>query len=69
MEDGVTGFVVTTQEEAVSAAQRIDTIDRKRCREIFESRFTVAHMAGKYLHIYRHMLSKQAAFEEPSCEK
>ncbi|MES2536303.1 MAG: glycosyltransferase family 4 protein [Pseudomonadota bacterium] len=53
VEDGVTGFTVTDQEQAVRAARNIGSIDRKRCREVFERRFTVAHMAQQYLRIYR----------------
>jgi glycosyltransferase involved in cell wall biosynthesis len=58
MEDGVTGFVVTNQEDAVRAAQSIESIDRKRCRQVFERRFTVAHMAENYLSIYRRLLCR-----------
>lgn len=58
MEDSVTGFVVTNQEDAVRAAQSIESIDRKRCRQVFERRFTVAHMAENYLSIYRRLLCR-----------
>lgn len=61
MEDGVTGYVVTNQEEAVRAAQQIDSIDRKGCRKIFEQRFTVAHMAENYLRIYRRLVNKRGS--------
>ncbi len=57
MEDGVTGFVVHDQEDAVRAAKKIHSIDRKGCREAFERRFTVARMAENYLHVYRQPLS------------
>lgn len=55
MEDGVTGFIVTNQEEAVRAARRISSINRKACREAFERRFTAAHMAENYLRVYRRL--------------
>jgi glycosyltransferase involved in cell wall biosynthesis len=58
MEDGVTGFVVTNQEDAVRAARSIESIDRKRCRQVFERRFTVAHMAENYLSMYRRLLCR-----------
>lgn len=57
MEDGVTGFVVSNQEEAVRAARNIGSIDRKGCRDAFERRFTVARMAENYLRAYQHILS------------
>jgi glycosyltransferase involved in cell wall biosynthesis len=56
MEDGVTGFVVTNQEEAVRAARMIESIDRRACREAFERRFTASHMAANYLQAYRRLL-------------
>jgi glycosyltransferase involved in cell wall biosynthesis len=56
MEDGVTGFIVDNQEQAVRAAQAIDSIERKGCRDAFDHRFTAAHMAEGYLHIYQNMI-------------
>ncbi len=58
VEDGVTGFVVSNQEEAVRAAQRIDSIRRDACRAAFERRFTAPHMAAAYLEAYRRFLPK-----------
>jgi glycosyltransferase involved in cell wall biosynthesis len=58
MEDGVTGFVVSNQDEAVRAAMRIDEIDRKGCRDAFERRYTAAGMADNYLRVYRSLLSR-----------
>lgn len=57
MDDGVTGFVVTSQEDAVRAACNIGAIDRRGCRTAFERRFTVAHMAENYLRVYQRVLS------------
>lgn len=58
MEDGVTGFLVSSQEEAIERARNIGSIDRKRCREVFERRFTVAEMATNYLRVYEHALCR-----------
>lgn len=58
VEDGVSGFVVSTQEEAVHAAMRIHEIDRKACRDAFERRFSVAAMADNYLRVYRKILAQ-----------
>jgi glycosyltransferase involved in cell wall biosynthesis len=60
MEDGVTGFVVTNQDEAVRAAQAVATLDRVRCRESFERRFTAEHMAHAYLRIYQTVIAEKA---------
>lgn len=55
MEDGVTGFVVDNQEQAIRAGQQIDTIDRYACRAVFERRFSSRAMAEHYLEVYRRM--------------
>lgn len=56
VEDGVTGRIVAGQEEAVRAAQEIDHIDRRRCREVFMRRFTATAMAENYLRLYRSLV-------------
>ncbi|MDQ9169684.1 glycosyltransferase family 4 protein [Oxalobacteraceae bacterium R-40] len=53
MEQGVTGFIVENQDEAIQAAQRIHEVDRAQCRKVFEERFTVKRMAQKYLSVYQ----------------
>jgi glycosyltransferase involved in cell wall biosynthesis len=58
MEEGITGFVVTNQDDAVQAAQRIESIDRKRCREAFERRFTSARMTENYLQAYQRVMNR-----------
>jgi glycosyltransferase involved in cell wall biosynthesis len=58
MEEGVTGFVVSNQDDAVQAAQRIESIDRKRCRDAFERRFTAARMAENYLGAYQRVMNR-----------
>jgi glycosyltransferase involved in cell wall biosynthesis len=53
MEDGVNGFIVRNQDEAIDAARRIGQIDRAACRRSFEARFTAERMADQYLDVYR----------------
>jgi glycosyltransferase involved in cell wall biosynthesis len=57
--DGVTGFVVDNQEQAVQAVARLAGLDRQRCRQAFLQRFTARHMAQAYLRLYE-ALRKQA---------
>ena len=52
IEEGRTGFIVRSVEEAVDAALRIPQLSRKRCREVFEQRFTAARMADAYVDVY-----------------
>ena len=53
IDDGVTGFIVRSVDQAVVAVQRIGEIDRESVRATFEQRFTVERMARDYLNIYR----------------
>jgi glycosyltransferase involved in cell wall biosynthesis len=53
MEEGVTGFMVDTLDDAMKATERVATIDRRRCREVFERRFTVERMAREYVEAYQ----------------
>jgi len=55
IEDGVTGFVVDSVEDAVAAVGRLDEIDRSVCRRVFEERFTAERMARDYAAIYRRL--------------
>lgn len=57
VEEGVTGWIVGSQDEAVEAAYRIDGLDRIACRRAFERRFTATHMAQAYRRIYERLLS------------
>ena len=62
MEDGA-GFVVEDVEEAARAVERLASFDRRRCREVFERRFTAARMAEDYVNIYERLLEKAPAVE------
>jgi glycosyltransferase involved in cell wall biosynthesis len=57
VEEGVTGFVVASEAEAVAALGRIGTLDRAAIRARFEERFTAQRMARDYLAIYRRLLA------------
>ena len=56
IEDGVTGFLVDTFDQAIAAIERIDEIDRSACRRHVERHFTVERMADQYLDLYRKLL-------------
>jgi glycosyltransferase involved in cell wall biosynthesis len=58
MEQGHTGFVVDGMDEAVEAVLRVPTLSRRRCREVFEQRFTSARMAHKYVQVFERLLEK-----------
>jgi glycosyltransferase involved in cell wall biosynthesis len=52
VENGVTGFVVDSDDEAVAAIARLGTLDRARIRRRFEQRFSVRRMAEDYIRVY-----------------
>ncbi|MBO0695171.1 MAG: glycosyltransferase family 4 protein [Verrucomicrobia bacterium] len=56
MEEGRTGFIVEGLEGAVEAARRIPKLSRKRCREVFEQRFTATRMAHDYVRVYERLV-------------
>ncbi len=56
IDEGVTGFIVHDQEQAIAAAKNIDRIDRRRCRQVFEQRFAARVMARQYLDVYRQLV-------------
>ena len=56
IDDGVTGFLVDSVDEAVAAIARIDRIDRTTVRRAVADRFTVDRMADAYLTLYRRIL-------------
>lgn len=53
VDEGVTGFIVDTVDEAVAALPRVMALDRRAVRRRFEERFTAARMAKNYLDLYR----------------
>jgi glycosyltransferase involved in cell wall biosynthesis len=53
---GVDGFIVDSIDEAVAAAAST-TIDRRRCREKFEQRFSVSRMASNYVATYEQAIT------------
>ena len=56
IDDGVTGFVVTSEDEAVAALREVKNISRARCRATFERRFTSCRMARDYVSIYEALI-------------
>ena len=57
MEDGLTGFVVQNDEEAVAAVRRIGELDRAKVRSRFEARWTARRMAEDYVDVYEELIA------------
>jgi glycosyltransferase involved in cell wall biosynthesis len=57
MEEGSTGFIVETLPQAIEAANKIASVSRDTCREIFDRRFTARRMATDYLNVYERVMN------------
>jgi glycosyltransferase involved in cell wall biosynthesis len=60
VEDGITGAIIETMEEAIAALPRVLALDRKKVRQRFEQRFSATRMAKDYVGIYRSLLTTSA---------
>ncbi|MDQ3126250.1 MAG: glycosyltransferase family 4 protein [Pseudomonadota bacterium] len=65
IEDGETGFLVDTLEQAIAAAGRAHLLDRAAIRARFDLRFSATAMARRYLDVYGDLLAKRPFAEEP----
>lgn len=68
IEDGQTGFLVETMEQAVAAASRAHLLDREAIRARFELRFSATAMARRYLDVYGDLLARRPFAEAPLTE-
>jgi glycosyltransferase involved in cell wall biosynthesis len=57
IEDGQSGFIVDSEEEAITAVKRLPTLDRRKVRQAFDRRFTARRMAEDYVQHYRQLLA------------
>lgn len=61
LEDGVTGFIVKTESEAIDALNQIHRLDRRAIRHEFEKRFTSRIMAQAYCDVYEYLALQNEA--------
>jgi len=60
VDEGVTGFVVTSIEAAARAVERAAALPRAGVRARFEERFSVARMARDYMRVYEQLMEGPA---------
>jgi len=63
IDEGVTGAIVDTMDEAVWMLPRVIALDRHAVRRQFEQRFTSARMATDYIALYRLLLDRPSISE------
>jgi len=59
IQPGVDGFLVADVAEAAQAVHRLQTIDRRRCRQTVQQRFTRDIMVDRYIEVYEKILADQ----------
>src|SRR6516162_1564010 len=59
IDDGVTGFIVDSEEEAAAVTRDLRGLDRARVRRVFEERFTSRRRAEDYLNVYRRVIARR----------
>ncbi|MDI6101256.1 glycosyltransferase family 4 protein [Actinoplanes sp. NEAU-A12] len=57
VDEGVTGLLVDSVDEAVTAVERIGEVDREACSAHARRRFSAERMVDEYLSIYRKIVS------------
>jgi glycosyltransferase involved in cell wall biosynthesis len=57
IDEGVTGRIVNTVEQAIVALPEVLALDRRAVRRRFEERFSAARMAKDYVRVYRALLA------------
>jgi glycosyltransferase involved in cell wall biosynthesis len=65
IDEGITGFVVPGEAEAVEAIARLSELDRRRVRAHFEKRFTAGRMAEEYVRRYQALVDPDADDAHP----
>jgi glycosyltransferase involved in cell wall biosynthesis len=66
IDDGVSGVIVESVEEAIQAVERVKLMSRTACRSVFEQRFTARRMAQDYLRLYERMIEEPLPFRAKS---
>jgi glycosyltransferase involved in cell wall biosynthesis len=66
--DKLTGYLVNNVDEAVEAVGKIDSIDRKKCRQHVEENFTIDCMVSAYEKVYEQIFQHQAQKKETITE-
>ena len=69
IEDGVTGYIVDSVDEAVEAVGRLSSIDRQGCRAVFEERFSARRMCEDYIRVYERIIEENARMNGPQLQR
>ena len=59
IDNGISGYIVNTVEEAVDAVVKTEKLDRAGARSQFEKRFSARRMANEYLALYQRLIEQR----------
>jgi glycosyltransferase involved in cell wall biosynthesis len=62
VEDGKTGFLVSSEEEMAGALGKVSELDPETCRKAARERFSADSMVRSYIALYERMLAQSFAF-------
>ena len=68
LENGLTGFIVESEDQAVTALRSVPGMNRDRIRAEFDRRFTAQHMAQNYLKLYSRLSKLHGATRATAAE-
>jgi len=63
--DKITGYLVNSVDEAAQAVGKIDSIDRKKCRQRVEENFTIDRMVSGYEKVYEEIFLREQKKKKP----
>jgi glycosyltransferase involved in cell wall biosynthesis len=63
IDDGITGFIIASIEEAVDGVARAAHLPRDKIRDVFEERFSATTMAQNYVRLYETLLARDGRQE------
>ena len=69
VDDGVSGHIVDSIEDAILTLPRVMTLDRRRVRSCYEERFTSARMANDYVRVYKSLRGRPLVKHVPGQTK
>ena len=61
IENGTSGYIVDSMDNAIEAAKKIQALNRSQVRKCFEQHFTAGRMAKEYLAIYERLSHRKKA--------
>jgi hypothetical protein len=66
IDHGVTGFLCETLEEMVQSVRHVSVLERSRCRQAFDARFSTERMVKDYLRVYERLVGVSATMPTPA---